>query len=115
MNGYKTGNTLTCLILTSYSVSGTLGRYHCYIHILRRCDAAKVYIKSVSEHKHIARLQIRLNILLIKISLKLIIDQYHDDISFLGSLGCGIYLEALRLSLSPALRALVQTDDDVAA
>ena len=69
----------------------------------------------MSEHQHVACFQVRLDVLLIHISLLLIIDQDHDDVSLLSSLSSGVYVEALLLSLSPGLGALVQTDNNIAA
>ena len=69
----------------------------------------------MSEHQHVALFQVRLDVLLVHISLLLIVDQDHDDVSHLSSLSGVVYLEALCLSLSLGLAAFVQTDNNVAA
>ena len=67
----------------------------------------------MSEHQHIALFQVGLDVVLVQISLLLIIDQDHDDVSTLCSFCSGEYFETLCLSLCPGLGALVQTDDNM--
>ena len=67
----------------------------------------------MSEHQHIALFQVGLDVVLVQISLLLIIDQDHDDVSTLCSFCSGEYFEPLCLSLCPGLGALVQTDDNM--
>ena len=65
----------------------------------------------MSEHKHVAFLKVRLDILLVKCSLFLIVDQDHDDICFFSCFSRCIYLEALLLSFFPGFASFVKTDD----
>ena len=67
------------------------------------------------EHEHVALFQVGLDVLLVHVSLKLIIDQDHDDVGPLCRLGVGHDLDALLLSLRTGLGALVQTDTDIDA
>ena len=67
----------------------------------------------MSKHKHIAFLKVWLDIFLIHISLFLIIDQNHDDISLLCSLSCCIYFKSLLFSSLPGSAAFIKTDNDV--
>ena len=67
------------------------------------------------EHQHVALFQIRADAFLVQLSLLLIVDEDHDDVSLLGSLGSGINLEASLFSLSPGTGAFVKADDDIAA
>ena len=113
MNRHQTRNTFACLILASHGMSRSLGGDHRNIHILRRHDLIKMNIEAVSEHQHVALLQIRLNILLIHGSLQLVIDQNHDDIRFFCSFSSRIHLKALLLGALPGSASLVKTDDDV--
>ena len=61
MYGNKTRNTLTCLILTSYCMARSLRSYHCYINALRWNNLSEMDVETMSEHKHVARLKIRLD------------------------------------------------------
>ena len=101
LNSYKARSTLACLIFASDGVTGSLGSYHCNIDKLRRLDASEMNVEAVSEHKHIALFKVRLDILLIHICLKLIVDKNHNNVGFFCSLGSGINLKALLLCLSP--------------
>ena len=103
LNSYKTGNTLSCLILAPYSMSGALGSYHDHVHICGRNDEFISDIESMGKHKHISGFQIGLDAFLIHFSLLLIIDKDHDDISPSCGLISGINLESLIFSLLPGL------------
>ena len=111
--GDQTGNTLTCLVLTPYSMSGTFGSDHGNINVLGRYDTSEMNIETMGEHQHIALFQVGLDVILVQISLLLIIDQDHDDVSTLCSFCSGKYFKSLCLSLCPGLGALVQTDDNM--
>jgi hypothetical protein len=104
-------NALACLIFRTNGVSRSLRSDHGNVNICRRNDLTEVDCETVSEHQHIARFQVRCNVLLVHCCLLFIIDQNHDDVSLLCGLCCGEYFEALCLSLCPGLAALVQTDD----
>ena len=110
---YQARCTFTSLILTSYSVTRCLRSDHGYIDILRRFDASEVDVKAMSEHKHIALFQVWLDVFLVHICLKLIVDQDHDDISLFCSLCCGVYFKSLCLCFCPRLAALVKTNDNI--
>ena len=104
-------NALACQIFRTNGVTRSLRSDHGNVNVCRRNDLTEVDRKAVSEHQHIARFQIRCNVLLVHCCLLFIIDQNHDDVSLLCSFCCGEYFEALCLSLCPGLAALVQTDD----
>ena len=101
LNSHKTRNTLSCLILRTYRMTGSLGSYHCNVNILRRNDTSEMDIEAMSEHEHVSGLKVGLNILLIHISLFLIVYKDHDDISLPGRFSCRIYFKALLNCLVP--------------
>ena len=72
-------------------------------------------VEAVCEHEHISGSKIGSNVLLVHISLKLVIDKDHDDISPLGSLSCGEDFKTLLYCSVPALGTLVKTDNDLAS
>ena len=67
-------------------------------------------IKAVRKHQGLACGKIRKNALQIERLLFLIVDKYHNDVCFLGSVRGGRDLQTRFLSLLPALGALVQTN-----
>ena len=83
-----------------------------HAHALNLKDS-EMNVETMSEHQHIALFQVGLDVVLVQISLLLIIDQDHDDVSTLCSFCSGEYFEPLCLSLCPGLGALVQTDDNM--
>ena len=96
-------------------MAGALGGDHQNVHIGRGSDLAVVDVEAVGEHDGLAGGQVGGDILLIHIGLLLVVDQDHDDICCLSSLGSGHDGEAVLLSHGPALAALIQADDDIAA
>ena len=69
----------------------------------------------MSEGQSSARLQVRLNLLLVDLSLVLIRQQDHDDIGFGDRFRHGLDLEALLLGVIHGLGGRAQADDDVNA
>ena len=65
------------------------------------------------EHEHVARLQIRLDVLFVDIRLILIRCQDHDDISGLRRIGRIHDLQSGFFCLRAALGSRAQADDDV--
>ena len=115
LNSYQTRNTLACLILGTYSMSRSLRSDHGNVNEFRRFDASEVDVETMSEHQHIALFQVRLDIFFVQLSLFLIVDQDHDDISQLCSLCCCVNFEALCFSFSPGSGSFVKTDNNVAS
>ena len=115
MNRYQTRYTFARLILTSYSMPGSFRSDHGNIYVLRRHDLIEMNVKAMGKHEHVAFFQIRLNILFVHGSLQFIVDQDHDDICLLCSLGGCIYLKALFLCTLPGSAALIKPDDHVAS
>ena len=111
-NSNQARSTLASLIFRTNGVTRCLRSDHGNINVSRRLDAAEVNVEAVSEHQHIARLEVRFDILLIHSSLLFIVDQDHDDVCLLCSF-CGCkYFKALLFSLCPGLAAFIQTNDD---
>ena len=120
MNSDKAGNALSLNVLASYGVSGALGSYHDNVDILSRLNEVEVDVKSVSEHKNVAILHMRSNLLVVDICSELIGNEHHYDISSLCSLFNLHHLEVgvsscEVSSLLPMSASLAQTDDYVAA
>ena len=115
LNSNKTRYTLTSLILTSYCMTRSLRSDHSNINICRRNDLTKVNCKTVSEHKHIACLKVRSDILLVHSCLLLIVNKNHNNIGTLSSLCSCIYLKALCFCFRPRLTTLVKANDYITA
>ena len=96
-------------------MSGSLGSDHGNVNVSGRNDASEMNVEAMSKHQHVACFQVRLDVLLVKVCLLLVIDQDHDNVSLLCCFCSGINLEALCHCLVPALRALIQTDNHVAS
>ena len=103
LNSNKARNTLACLILTAHGVTGTFGRNHNDVDILRGLDAAEMNVESVSKSQSLALCEVRLDALLIELCLLFIVDKNHDKIGVGGSFGGGHNLQSLCLCLRPAL------------
>ena len=101
MNSNEAGNTLTNLIFASYCVTGSLGSNHCNVNVSRRNNLLEVNVEAVSEHKHIACFEVRLDVVLVESSLLLVVDKNHNDVSLFCSFGSCIYFKALCLCFSP--------------
>ncbi len=113
LNGYETGNTLSCLVFASYSMARSLGSDHRNIHICGRYNLAEMNRETMRKHQHISCFQVRRDILLVHICLLLIVDQNHNDVCPFCRLCSCINLKALFLCLFPGFTSLVQTNDDI--
>ena len=80
-----------------------------------RNDLLKVDIEAVSEHEHVAVLQIWFDAFVIYISLFLVRCENHDNICSGCSFRSGSHLQACFFRRLPGLAAFVQTDDHVYA
>ncbi len=81
--------------------------------ILGRLDVAVVDVEAVSESQSSARLQVRLNVLLVHGGLVLVRQQDHHNVGFGNGLGNRLDLEALLLGVFHGLRGRTQADDDI--
>ena len=88
---------------------------HENVNISRRNYLLISDIEAVSKGQSLAGGQVRSDVLGIHVGLLLIVDEDHDNVSLLGSLGHGVDLEAVLLCHGPGLAALAQADDHVAA
>ena len=114
-NSNQTRGSSSNLILASHCMAWCFWRDHCDIHILRRFDLSKMNGKAMREHQHIALFQIWFNGFFVKLRLFLIIDQNHDDVSFLSSFCCCIYFKSLFLGFFPRSASLIKTYNDIAS
>ena len=115
LNSYQTRNTLAGLILASYRMTRSFWSDHRNVYILRRHNTSIMDIESMSKHQHIAFLKIRLNIVFVKSSLLLIVDEDHNNICLFCCLCRCIYFKSLLLSLFPGSAAFIQTNDNMAS
>ena len=115
MYGNQTWNSFACLILTSYRMTRSLWSNHRNIDICRWNNLIKVNVETMSKHQHVTCFKIRLNRLLIKSGLLLIINENHNNICLLCCLCRRIYLKALFFCSLPRLRSLIQTDNHMTA
>ena len=81
----------------------TFGRNHNNINVLRRLDTTEVNVKAVCECKSLTLSQVRFDRLFIECRLFFIVDEDHNDIGNLGSLGTCHNTETLCFCLCPAL------------
>ncbi len=99
LDGDQGGCALACLVLAADGVAGSLGGDHGHVDISGGIDQTEMDVEAVGEHQHIAGLEVGLDVLLVHGRLLLIIDQDHDDISHLCSLGSIVNGQALCLRL----------------
>ena len=115
LHGDQAGHALARHILAADGVAGALGGRHEHVHIRGGLDLLEADVEAVGEGDGLAGGEVGGDVLLVHIRLGLVVDEDHDDIRQLGGLGHGIDLEAVLLGHGPALAALAQADDDVAA
>ena len=100
-------------VLTTNDVARALRGDHEHRMILGRLDVAVVDVEAVSESQSSARLQVRLNVLLVHGGLVLVRQQDHHNVGFGNGLGNRLDLEALLLGVFHGLRGRTQADDDI--
>ena len=98
---------------TTNQMARALWSYHENIYISRRNDLLVVNIETMCKSKCATRLHVWSNLILVNISLLLIRNQDHNDISLLGSLSYWQNLQAVLLSNLLGLGAFIQTNDNV--
>ena len=106
---------MTLNILAADSVARALRRDHDDVYILRRDDLLVMNVEAVCKCQNIAGLQIRLDHILINVSLLLIRAQHHDDVAGLCSLCRSHDLQAIALRLCGVTGTRTQTYNDVNA
>ena len=88
---------------------------HDNVNVSRGNDLTEVDIEAVSKCECLASGEVRSDALLVEVSLSLIVDEDHDQVSSLCSLSSCEYFETSLFSLLPALGAFVKTDDNLNA
>src|SRR6185369_12709895 len=68
------------------AVSRSLRRNHADINIFRRSNRAEADVEAVSKHQRLPFCQVRLDVLLVDVSLRVVRNQNHDHVRPLGSL-----------------------------
>ena len=113
LNSNQAGNALAGLILAADGVAGAFGSDHNHVDELRGLDAAEVNIEAVCKSKRLALGQVGLNAFLVQLGLLFIVDQNHDHVAGLGSIGGRHDFQSCSFGLCPALGAVVQTDNHI--
>ncbi len=113
LNSDQHGNALAFLIFGPNRVTRSLRSDHGDIDIGRRNDLLEMDVETVSEHEHIARFQVGLDLFFIDLSLEFIRRKDHDDISLLCCFGCRKNSQSLRFSLLLGLGAFIKTNDNI--
>ena len=101
--------------LTANDVAGALGRAHDDVHVLGGLDVAEVNVEAVGEGEGVAGLEVIFDVLLVDLGLRLVGNEHHDDVGFLGGGVHVAHLETGLLGLRPGAGALAQADAHVAA
>ena len=70
-------------------------------------------VETMSKHQHVTFFKVWLDVIFVKFSLFLIIDQDHDDVSLFCCFCCCIYFKALLFGFLPGLASLIQTHNDI--
>ena len=94
-------------------VAGALGGHHGDIHLVARHDLAEVNVEAVGEHQGAARLQVRLDRLVVEPLLGLVRHQQHDDVAHLDRVLDRLDPQVFLLGRLPGLAALVEADHHV--
>src|SRR5680860_821565 len=113
MDGEKARHSSPVLIHPAHQVSGTLGRNHGYVHVVRRSDLPKVDIEPMGEHEHLAGLQVSAYRIIIDLLLGLVGNENHYHVSALRGLSGSGYIQTHFFSPSPGGRIRTQTNDDL--
>ena len=115
LNADQIRNAVTLEVLGTNGVARALRSDHDNVDVSRRNDLLEVDVEAVSESQNIARLQVRLDNVLVDVSLLLIRGQHHDDVAGSSSLSRSHDLQTVVLSLLLVLGARTQTNDNMYA
>ncbi|MPM61343.1 hypothetical protein SDC9_108201 [bioreactor metagenome] len=96
-------------------MAGALGGHHEHVHIGGRHDQAVMDVKAVGKDQSLALGEVGGDLGAVHIGLLLVVDENHDEVGRLGGLSHGHDGKAVLLGHRPALSALIQADDHVAA
>src|SRR2546430_3522628 len=96
-------------------MTGALRSYHRDIDISRWNNLRKMQAKTMSRHQHFAGSESRANVALENLTVVLIWNEQHDNISLLSCIGRSENTQPLRPRFLAALAASRQTDDNVNA
>ena len=115
LNGHDDRDATAGGVLTTHDVARALRSDHEHRVILGRLDVAVVDVEAVSEGQGSARLQVRLDVLLVHGGLVLIGQQDHDHVGLGDGLADRLDLKALLLGELDGLGGRAQADDHVNA
>ena len=115
MHAHQIRNTRTLQIGAANRVARTLRCDHDNVNVCGRDDLLEVDIEAVCESQHIARLEVRLDGLLVDVRLLLIRNQHHNDVARLGGFSRRHNSQTGSLCLLLMLGAGTQADDNVNA
>ena len=113
LDGHDDRHATASGVLTTNDVARALRGNHEHRVILRRLDVAVVDVETVGEGQGSARLQIRLNVLLVDGCLVLVRQKNHHNVSLGNGLANRLDLKALLLGELHGLGGRTQADDHV--
>ena len=113
LDGHDDRHATASGVLTTNDVARALRGNHEHRVILRRLDVAVVNVETVGEGQGSARLQIRLNVLLVDGCLVLVRQKNHHNVSLGNGLANRLDLKALLLGELHGLGGRTQADDHV--
>ena len=115
LHGDQAGHALARHVLAADGVAGALRGGHEHVDPGGGHDALVADVEAVGEGDGLALGEIRRDIGLVHVGLVLVVDQDHDHVGLPGGLRDGQDLEAVLFRDGPALAALAEPDDHVAA
>ena len=101
------------LVRPAHQVTGPLRRDHRDVHALGRRDRAEVDVEPVREHQHVAGLEVRPDVVGVRLGLRRVGQDHHDDVGLADGVGRVEHAQARVLGDLARLRTGTQTDADV--
>ena len=112
----QVGHARAFRVLAAHDVAGALRRAHDHVHVLGRNNVAVVDVEAVREGQRVARLQVRLYVLLVHPAPAVRrATEDHDEVGLFGGLVHGAHLQAGLLGRRPRRGSLAQAHAHVAA
>jgi len=115
MDREEGGHTAAFLICFPHTMPWALGSDHGDVDVLRWLDRAVSDVEAVRKHQHVARLQVRLDVLLVDGWLRGVGRKNHDDVRLFDRVTDRSDRKTRRLRLGLALAAFLQTHANVYA
>ena len=101
------------LVRPAHQVAGPLRRDHRDVDALGRRDRPEVDVEPVREHQHVAGFEVRPDVVGVRLGLRRVGQDHHDDVGLAHGVGRVEHAQARVLGDLARLRAGTQTDADV--